>query len=187
MDQYRSYWLQGTNGRVLIDGSGGLAAVADDGDSTIETVAEQVASMDRNITDLYIVPDGEQGRGQVRDSFNLVSTYSFANDALKGLSVGGGVNYRSGEVVAYNITKDAAGNTTADVIHGRDNTLLDLHVTYRNRANWLGRNVRWSVQLNVTNVLDENQVLPTRIVSGVMTNFRVQEPRQWVVSTQFDF
>lgn len=187
VDKYRDFWVQGTNGRVLIDGSGGLAPVADDGDATVETVAEQLKSIDEEIHDLYIVPDGERGRGQVKRSLNLVTNYTFQTGVAKGFSIGGGVNYRDGEVVAYNATTDSSGNIVTDVIYGRKNTIYNLSAGYRNRATWLGRNIRWSVQLNVNNVLDEDQILPTRVVNDIITTYRVQEPRSWILSTQFDF
>jgi iron complex outermembrane receptor protein len=185
--QYRDYWLQGTNGRVLIDGSGGLAAVADDGDSTVETIAEQVKSIDQNIQNLYITPDGQQARGQVRRSVNLVTNYTFRSGALKGFTFGGGVQYRSGEVVDFTITTDSSGNVTKGPVHGEELKLLNLNAAYRNQFKWFARNIKWSVQLNVTNVLDEDKILPTRVVAGATTTYRLVPPQQWALSSRFDF
>lgn len=185
VEKYRSYWT--TNGRVLIDGSGGLATVADDGDATIETVAEQLKSIDQNIQNLYIVPDGQQARGQIRNSFNLVTNYTFSSGPLKGFTFGGGGNYRSGEVVDFLIATDASGNTTKAPVLGKRNTLLNANIGYKNQFGFLGHKVRWNLQLNVTNLLDEDQILPTRLVGGVITTYRLQAPRQWTLTSRFAF
>lgn len=187
VEKYRSYWLQGTNGRVRIDGSGGLAAEADDGDATIETVAEQLKSIDQNIQNLYILPDGQQARGQIRRSFNLVTNYSFKTGPLKGFTVGAGGNYRSGEVVNFLLSTDSSGNVTKEPIHGKANTLISLNAGYKGQFNWIGHKIRWNLQLNVTNLLDEDEILPTRIVNNLVTTYRLQPPRQWVLSSRFDF
>lgn len=184
--KYRDFWSVDSNARVLIDGSGGRATVANDGDATIETVGEQLASIESNIRDLYIAPDGEQGRGQVRRSFNAVTNYVFKTGFLKGFQAGMGANYRDGEVIAYNVTTTSAGST-ADVIYGKKNLLFDANISYGGQFKAFSKNVRYKIQLNVNNILDEDQILPTRQINGVVTTYRVQEPRAFILSTNFDF
>ena len=187
VEKYRGYWTQGNNGRVRIDGSGTLAPVADNGDAVIETVAEQLKSIDQNIQNLYITPDGQQARGQLQYAVNLVTNYTFDHGPLKGLTVGGGGNYRSGEVVDFKIATDSSGNITKQPIHGKTNVLLNANIGYKHQIGWLGRKLRWSVQLNVTNLLDEDQILPTRTINGVIVTYRLQQPRQWTLSNRIDF
>jgi len=73
VDKYRSYWTQ--NGGVIVTAG--------------QTLAQTLAGIDQNIQSLYILPDGQQGRGQVKYSFNLNTSYSFNAGILKGfLSAG---------------------------------------------------------------------------------------------------
>jgi hypothetical protein len=39
----------------------------------------------------------------------------------------------------------------------------------------------------VSNVLDEDEIMPTRIVNNIITTYRLQPPRQWTLSSRFDF
>lgn len=187
-EKYKDYWTQGDRGRILIDESGGMAPVADDGDNVVETIAEQVASVENNIEALYVLPEGEQARGQIRRQANLVANYTFHEGFLDNFSAGAGVRYRDGDVTAYNVSVDPnTGNATTSVLHGRSSTLLNLNFGYRGRFSFRQNDVRWSVQLNVNNVLDEDEILPTRVVNGVVTSYRLQIPREFILTTRFDF
>lgn len=184
--QYRDYWLQGDNGRVLIDGSGGLAPVADDGDTIVETVSEQVASIDREIQDFYVIAEGEQPRGQNKDRINLRTNYLFDDGILDGFSIGGGVRYRSPEVIAYEATSTGSG-VDADVMYGERVLLVDFNAGYRGKFDLRGHEIRWSVQLNIDNLLDETDILPMRAVNGTVVSFRFQQPREVMLTTKFEF
>ena len=166
VETYRSYWAK--NGNVAV--TPGL------------NLTQTLAGIDQNIKSLYIDPDGQQGRGQVRYQFNLNTNYTFNTGALKGLSVGGGGNYRSGEVVDYQLAP------VAGAVHGRANTLVNLMVGYRGTPIRLrNHDVRWSTQLNITNLLDNKQVLPTRTITGIVVTYRLQPPIQFSLSSKFDF
>lgn len=187
LEKYRSYWLQGNNGRIRNDGSGGYAAVADDGDAVIETVAEEIAALDREIFNFYTVAEGEMPRGQNKRRLNLRTNYNFDSAGLKGFSVGGGLRYRSPEVVEYVAT--ASGPTVSSTTtYGDSEFLVDLNVGYRGKFKFWGKyDVRWSAQLNVNNLLDQTDIVPLRTVGGVMVTYRFQPPREIFLTTKFDF
>lgn len=164
--KYRGFWAQ--NGNVPVAAG--------------TTVRSELAAIEQNIVNLYVDPDGQQGRGQVRYQANLNANYSFTTGRLKGFSVGGGGNYRSGEVVNFQLRPDFGP------IHGRANTLVNLMLGYRGTPFKLrNRDVRWSTQLNVSNLLNNQQLLPTRIITGIVVTYRLQPPVQFRFSSKFDF
>jgi hypothetical protein len=173
--KYRDFWTQPGKASLIVAGTG-------------LTVGQTVTAVEQEIQNLYIVPNGQQGRGQVPRQLNLVTNYQFGTGRLKGFSMGGGARYRSGEVVNFEITRDpATGSVTNKVIHGRDNSLLDFNLGYRGRFNLRQRAIRWSVQLRINNLLDVDQMLPTREISGTVVTYRLQPPREWILSSKFDF
>lgn len=179
----REFWMQGDQGRILLDASGGRAPVANDGDAVVETVAEAVAQIEQQIQTDYIVPDGSLPRGQIPRKFNLRTNYSFTEGWLRGWSAGGGARFQSGQVTNVVI---AGGNKTT--FYGEDTTLVDLNLRYQNQFRLAARSIRWSVQLNVNNVFDETDILPVRVAStGQLLNYRLQVPREFVLTTKFSF
>jgi outer membrane receptor protein involved in Fe transport len=173
--EYRSYWTQGTNGNLLVAGTG-------------LTIAQTVAAIEQEIQNLYITPEGQQGRGQVPRQFNLMTNYSFTKGPLKGCFVGGGTRHRSGEIVEFQISTNAStGAVTRQPVHGRTNTIVDFLAGYRGRFKVLARAVRWNLQLNVSNLLDNQQMLPTRQIGGAIITYRLQPPREYTLGSRFDF
>lgn len=179
--KYRDFWLQGNNGRVLIDESGGLAPVANDGDAVVETVAESVQQADTAFQNAYVAAEGNRPLGQIRYQGNLRTNYSFSRGLLRGFSVGGGERIMSGRVVRYTLA-------TKESVVGPWRHLYDLNFAYKGRLKAFGRDNRWSVQLNVNNVLNERSVIPMRISStGVLLNYAVQTPREYIVTSSVKF
>jgi outer membrane receptor protein involved in Fe transport len=97
--KYKDYWIR-AGGNLMVQG--GL------------TVAQNVAAIEQEIQNLYIVTNGQQGRGQVPRQLNLVANYSFKAGPLKGYWIGGGTRYRSGEVVDVEIVRDPSGSTRTE-------------------------------------------------------------------------
>jgi hypothetical protein len=184
--KYRDYWLQGSNGRVLIDGSGGQAPVADNGDNVVETVAEQIASIDKTIYTFYTLAEGERARGQNKGRINVRTNYSFDHGRLSGCSVGGGVRYRGPEVIDY-VTSASGSSVATNVVRGTSEFLVDFNAGYQRRFS-LGRHkVRWGVQVNVNNLLNTTDLMPLRSIQGTMVTYRYQNPREVFLTTKFDF
>ena len=171
--KYREYWVR-SGGNLLVTGG--------------QTVAQNVAAVEQEIQNLYINTNGQQGRGQVPRQLNLVANHSFGAGVLKGYWVGGGLRYRSGEVVDVEVNRNATtGAVSTETTFGRANTLVDTTVGYRGRFTLKQRTIRWSVQLNVKNLMDVDQMLPTRQINGTIITYRLQPPREWILASRFDF
>ena len=190
LDSHRDQWLQGDNARVLLNGSGQLAPVANNNNTLIETVAEGIIDADRQVFDLFILPDGQKPRGQIQHKSNLRTTYAFNTTGwLSGVSIGGGVRYQSAPITNYVITGSSGTGVTARTqILGIENTLFDLNLAKGGKSTWLDRNLRWSLQLNVNNLLDERKTIPTRMnLQRQIISYRLQDPRSFILTGKLTF
>jgi iron complex outermembrane receptor protein len=186
--KYQSFWLSEPTGRVLLDDSGGLAPTANPTGAAITTVAQEVAAIQQQMYALYILPNGQTARGDIKIKSYLRTDYSFSQgfpflpdvQFLRGLSVGAGCRYHSGEVVNYDL-----GSGTS--LYGRPSILFDLNAAYAGRAHWLGRKFGWSVQLNVNNVNNETFIFPMYVINGQVINYRLQPPREFILTTKIQF
>lgn len=109
-----------------------------------------------------------------RHSISGFSKYTVQRGSWKGFEVGAGVTYKSGSVLS-NVTSD--GKVTP--VYGEGCTLLNLMVGYSCK---LGRKVRWSINLNVQNILDHDYYAE---LSRTQVNFG--DPRTWSLSNTFKF
>lgn len=180
---YRDFWRQ--HERVLLDGSGRLAPVADDGSGIVDTVGKGLRSIEDQILGMYTLAEGQRPRGQVPFKFNVRTAYSFREGPLRGLTAGAGVRHQDGQVVDY---RPATATSAARVQFGRTNTLLDLNLRHSFPWRWLGPRTTASVQLNVNNALDQTKILPLRVSpTGAIVNYRFQTPREFVLTSKLSF
>jgi outer membrane receptor protein involved in Fe transport len=119
---------------------------------------------------------------------NFYGTYTFNRGTLKGLAAGTGINY-------VGPSKIGVKASSFDYFYSQSYYLLSGHVAY----NFKFRKRDLSVQLNVTNLLDEDEVVNTSSLvyrlNGVTANpanyvpgnFRFQDPRKIVVSATMKF
>lgn len=124
------------------------------------------------------------GTGYERDlTANLYTTYSFRDGWLKGFAFGGGANFRGKQVI---------GNANGSPFHYRyanAYTLVSAHTRYDYR---FGK-VRARFQLNVSNLLDEENVVYTAYsvnatAGGDVPNaFRYHQPRKVSLTASFNF
>ena len=70
--------------RVLLDGSGRLAPVADDGSNVIDTVGKGLRSIEDQILSMYTLAEGQRPRGQVPFKFSVRTNYSCRDGPLAG-------------------------------------------------------------------------------------------------------
>ncbi|PAW65078.1 MAG: hypothetical protein B9S34_11525 [Opitutia bacterium Tous-C1TDCM] len=114
---------------------------------------------------------------------NIYTTYSFREGRLKGLAVGGGANYRGRQVVGNR------ANQPFNYLYAKAYTLVSAHSSYDLR---LGK-FRTRLQLNVSNLLDEQDVVYTTFTSNaaaggdVPNAFRYQTPRKYSLSATLNF
>ena len=183
MESHRAYFLEGDRGRLTANGA--LAANAiDASDGANNTVAERLRDVDARNVDVLINPSGTLRAGSPRQSLNLRTNYTFAESFLRGVSFGGGVRWRSEPIVGYTSSDPA----TRQVIEGDTNLVVDANVSYRRKSEIFGRKLDWSLQLNVNNLLDNDEVLLTNVnTDGLPRVYRFQSPREWFVTSTFAF
>jgi outer membrane receptor protein involved in Fe transport len=114
---------------------------------------------------------------------NLFTRYAFDQGPLKALSVGAGLRYQDAEQLG--IGRDAAGNPVP--LYGTSYFLADLMVGYSFRK-FLGIN-RVSLQLNVTNLLDNSDYLVTQrdATTGAILRITYLQPRMWKLGANLEF
>lgn len=187
LDEIRPFWLAGDRGRILLDGSG-LAAVAQDNDGVVETVQEQVELIDQIVQQNRTLAEGRTPIGSSKMKVNFRTNYDFTHGKMKGIGLGGGVRYWTPPVIGFNATQLSDGTISREVIRGSDQIFFDANVSYRRKIRAIGRNFTWSIQLNVDNVFDNDAYTISRVnSSGVVTAYRFNEGRSWILSSRFNF
>lgn len=146
-----------------------------------------VARVNTNINDVNRIISGyTEGRtlnNTVEKIGNIYTTYSLRDGRLKGLSLGGGANYRGKQVVGNR------ANQPFNYLYANPYTLVSAHTSYDFR---LGK-VRTRLQLNVSNVLDHDDVVYIAYTSNaaaggdVPNTFRYQTPRKYSLTATFNF
>lgn len=131
----------------------------------------QLATLDNFMA--TVVP-GTRPEGSYRQSFSLFTKYIVPSGRLKNLSVGLGASYNSGSV-RYNTV--AAGVVTP--VYGESSAVLNALIGYERRLN---AKVRWSIGLNIQNLLDREYLLETS-----RTQVTYAEPRTWSLTNTFSF
>jgi hypothetical protein len=178
-----------------------IAALGDFTANT-DTIAERLVDLEDAFFDGYHVYNGTRYVGHNKHNLNLRTRYVFREGLLKGFTAGAGTRLRFGRVagslVDYEFTQ---GSSYTDAYNGRvaknvrlveavDQAIFDLQLTYRRPwRSFFGRQVDWSVQLNINNVTDEddyivNQTHPT---TGTPLTYRYQNPRVFILTNTFSF
>jgi outer membrane receptor protein involved in Fe transport len=160
------------------------AGTAVEGGGLYTTVGEAVAFIDQQIAERVLPFNNQMKRGHSDLKVNLFTDYTFGEDTpLDGFSVGGGLRHVSEPVIGYSAPVPGTPSTKYE---GDANTLIDLKIGYKTTI-YDGR-IDWSIQLNVRNVLDEDDILLTLAdADGNPRRYRFQEPREWVITTSFRF
>jgi len=177
------------------------AEIAATGDFTVNTdsINEAIADTEQLFFDNPFVFEGKRFVGDPLHNLNLRTRYDFKEGRLKGLSVGGGTRLRLGRVAGartdYTVTP---GSDYTDKWNGRviekvttvdakDQNVYDLQLTYSMPV-WQ-RKVRWNVQLNINNVLDQRELIVNNTHPRTLApiTYRYQDPRQFILTNTFSF
>jgi iron complex outermembrane recepter protein len=127
---------------------------------------------------------------------NVFTNYRFTEGFIKGLNLGGGVRWFGPAVVGYIQkpfpTAADPNGTVDDVTHpleGPETMFVDLLARYGGRTKLFGsKTIGWSVQLNVRNLFEPDDVEPIRTRNdGATLQWARVEPRQIILSTSFTF
>ena len=124
-------------------------------------------------------------------SGRLLTNYYFSHSTLKGVGIGGSASRDSRSVIGYKAAPaDADGIVRSlDVnqpAYDPARNYFDLWASYTTKL-WKDR-IRARVQLNVQNVQENGRLQATAInPDGQPYNFRIVNPRKFVLTTTFDF
>jgi hypothetical protein len=108
--------------------------------------------------------------GHVRYSVNLFTNYTFNDGPLRGFSTGLGVKVRGPQVAGLNAAKSLAWRGA--------HTLFDASLGYSRRL--FGMKSATKFQLNVTNIFENDKLIPT--LSDGVVDYRWQYMRPRTVS-----
>ncbi|MFZ9839482.1 MAG: TonB-dependent receptor domain-containing protein [Opitutaceae bacterium] len=171
------------------------------GDCTANTdrLNEAIADAEQLCFDNPHVFEGKRFVGDPLHNLNLRTRYDFRPGRLKGLSVGGGTRLRLGRVAGartdYTITPgsdftDQWNGRTIDkvtTVDAKDQHVYDLQVSYNVPLS--DRRFRWSVQLNVNNLLDQRELIVNNVHPRTLApiTYRYQDPRQFILTSTVSF
>ncbi len=203
-----SVWQSVTDTRPYIDADGnGIAEVNPNfGVSGWENLpwndGELVADGDVSFQEQYetvIIPqmaliaaqDGLSEQ-QIRDwRVNVFGNYKFTDGKLDGLSLGGGLRYRSAPVLGFGTMENPEDPgeiilNPDDRLKGDSDIFVDFVASYR--MNLLENRVRAKFQLNVRNLFDTSDpVAISKFTDGSPASIGLPAPRQFIFTTTFAF
>lgn len=177
------------------------AVIANTGDFTLNTdsVNEAIADAESAFFDNPYVFEGKRFVGDPLHTINLRTRYDFREGFLKGFSIGGGTRWRLDRVAGartdYSVTPgsdftDTWNGRTIDkvtLVSAKDQNVYDLQLGYSLPI--MQRRVRWNIQLNVNNVLDQRELIVNNTHPRTLAplTYRYQDPRQFILTNTFNF
>jgi hypothetical protein len=177
------------------------ATIATTGDFTINTdsVNEAIADAEAAFFDNPYVFEGKRFVGDPLHNLNLRTRYDFRAGRLKGLTVGVGTRLRQGRVAGarseytfaqgtdYTSTWNGRVVSSVSTVNATDQNVYDLQVGYQLQV--MKRKVRWNIQLNINNVLDQDELIVNNVHPRTLVpiTYRYQDPRQIILTNTFTF
>ena len=145
--------------------------------STIDQEIESLVRVMEGIREFYGF-----GYGERPFKANLSGRYSFTEGRLKGIFVGGGARWQN----RSKLGRTLLGRTTeglrilGETIYGPEDFKLDAFIGYRRKIGLKKLNSEFTLQVNVTNLTDEDEVMPLRYNTTGTGYLRVllHEPRE---------
>lgn len=176
-------------------------AIASTGDFTVNTdsINEAIADAEQVFFDNPHLFEGRRFVGDPLHNFNLRTRYSVRNGILKGVTIGAGMRMRRGRVAGarsdysflsgsdYTDTWNGRVIDKVAMVYAKDQELFDLQLGYTIALG--NRKVRWDIQLNVSNLLDERGLIVNNTHPRTLEplTYRYQDPRQYILTNTFSF
>ena len=138
--------------------------------------------------------EGQAAPGQRKWRWSFISNYTFVEGKMEGLNVGGSVRWEDKSVIGYygrtNPATDSTDLTLSDVdrpIYDDANTRVDLWVGYKFKLPF-AKDVDARVRLNVVDVFEDGHLQVVRVnYDASPSAYRIVDPRQFILSMDFDF
>lgn len=136
--------------------------------------------------------EGQAAPGQRKYRASFLSTYSFDEGLLKGFMTGGSVRWEDKAIIGYygkpNPGTGSSDLTLSDVtrpIWDSANTYFDIWFGYTKKLN---DKMRMKIQLNIVNAFESGELRTVAVnYDGSPNAFRIVDPRQFILTTTFDF
>lgn len=154
------------------------------------SIAQELFELVDDVNDEIQIQEKRWGLRPYR--FNVFTAYDFTEGRLKGWTIGGGYRWNDANII---------GEENGIEFEGEPQTNADLFIRYRTARNssFLGDG-RWTFQLNVSNLFDENTIIPSRLAidgnleymvpggRGVAyARFDIPDPRAYRFTVTYDF
>ncbi|MBI5692091.1 MAG: hypothetical protein HZC55_18580 [Verrucomicrobia bacterium] len=164
-----------------------------------DSVNESIAAAEQAFFDNPHIYEGMRFVGDPLHNLNLRTRYDFSSGRLRGFTIGAGTRLRWGRVAGAKVeyTVPATADYT-DTWNGRtvnrianatakDQNVYDLQLGYSRPL--FNRKVRWSVQLNINNVTDQQELIVNSVHPQTLepVTYRYQDPRQFILTNTFSF
>lgn len=156
---------------------------------TGQTVAQQVNTVLNNFA-LTLAPEGTRSAELREWQSSLVSNYGFRAGRLAGVGVGGYYRWSSPNAIGYQLGTNGVFDSSKPY-HGEPVSDAGLNLSYTRK---LPGKFTWKIQLNVRNLFDQDNPIPTRADqtsaadrSPVNRIYRLQPPRTWVMTNTVSF
>jgi len=179
LERWMPFWLKVDNGTTISN-------------ARPWTITNQVDMLQYMILTESTFANGREPRGQSRHAVNANVNYSFTNDVMKGIQIGGDVRYNSPNVTGYFANVDDNGDfTNSQTTWGTSNIVFGLMASYNRKISIFGKALMWQLYLRVDNVFNNDKLLPVRMArdadSFTMTSYKFNPPRAITVRTTFRF
>jgi hypothetical protein len=171
------------------------------GFNTAVTLEDQFGNTNvQNYYNINVIPqavnardlEGQSAPEQRKYHGSLITNYGFTQGHLKGFSVGGGERWESKAIIGYYGRASGANGTQLDVsdisrpIYDGGNSYTDLWIAYTRRIH--NNKITWKTQLNVSNVFEKGGLQVVSVnYDGSPYGFRIVDPRQFILTTSFEF
>jgi outer membrane receptor protein involved in Fe transport len=154
-----------------------------------DTVGDYLVTLDKMVVSGMDLPEGGLIRGQLRRKGNLRMTYDFTSGFFKGLRIGAGMRYNGKAVTSYTAEMDPlTGEFIKNAYYRKPQTYFDANLGYAGRFKLGKKQYAWSIQLNINNVFDKDDIIPliTSGDGGIVT-YSFPRPREFIVKTKINF
>ena len=118
---------------------------------------------------------------------NVATRYSFQQDGwLEGLKIGGAARWQKKAAIGFEDDPVTLIDDVTKPLFGEDEFNLDFFVS-RTQKLFNGK-VDWTLQLNIRNVLDEDDLIPiARDFNGEVASYMIPNPRTFFITSTFKF